>query len=44
MLGFCFDELMLRWYKKLCRYYFEIAPDATGSYVNAYRDIWDDGS
>ena len=42
MLDFCFDAQMLRWYKKLCRYYFEIAPAATALYVNAYRDMWDD--
>lgn len=42
MLDFCFDEQMLLWYKKLCRYYFEIDPAATVSYVNAYRDMWDD--
>ena len=42
MLDFCFDAQMLRWYKKLCRYYFDIDPAATVSYVNAYRDMWDD--
>jgi hypothetical protein len=42
MLDFCFNEQMLLWYKKLCRYYFEIDPAATVSCVNAYRDIWDD--
>jgi hypothetical protein len=28
-------------YKKLCRYYFAIDPEATVSYVNAYREMWD---
>ena len=42
MLDFCFDPAMLRLYKKLCRYYFEIDPKATASYVYAYRDMWDD--
>ena len=42
MLDFCFDPEMLRLYKKLCRYYFAINPDATVSYVNSYRDMWDD--
>ena len=42
MLDFCFDAQILLWYKKLCRYYFEIDPAATVSYVNAYRDMWDD--
>ncbi|MBI5057566.1 MAG: hypothetical protein HZB61_13210 [Nitrospirae bacterium] len=42
MLDFCFDEQMLLWYKKLCRYYFEIDPAAAASYVTIYRDMWDD--
>ncbi len=41
MLDFCFDEGMLALYKKLCRYYFPIAPDATVSYIKAYREMWD---
>ena len=42
MLDFCFDAAMVRLYKKLCRYYFEIDPRATISYVHAYRDMWDE--
>ncbi|MGP8323527.1 MAG: hypothetical protein ACT6FG_05995 [Methanosarcinaceae archaeon] len=42
MLGFCFDDGMLRLYKKLCRYYFKIDPVATASYVYAYREMWDE--
>ena len=42
MLDFCFDSAMLSLYKKLCRYYFAINPEATVSYVNAYRDMWDE--
>jgi len=42
LLDFCFDPAMLRLYKKLCRYYFEIDPEATASYVYAYREMWDD--
>lgn len=41
MLDFCFDDEMLRLYKKLCRYYFKIDPVATASYVYAYREMWD---
>ena len=41
ILDFCFDPEMLRLYKKLCRYYFAIDPNATVSYVNSYRDMWD---
>ena len=42
MLDFCFDSAMLCLYKKLCRYYFKINPEATASYVYAYRDMWDE--
>ena len=41
MLDFCFDHDMLMLYKKLCRYYFDIDPEATGSYVHTYREMWD---
>jgi hypothetical protein len=30
--------------KKLCRHYFKINPEATASYVYAYRDMWDEKS
>lgn len=42
MLDFCFDPSMLILYKKLCRYYFKIDPEATAFYVYAYRDMWDE--
>ena len=42
MLDFGFDPAMVHLYKKLCRYYFEIDPRATASYVHAYRDMWDE--
>ena len=42
MLDFCFDPGMSSLYKKLCRYYFDIKPAATVSYVNAYREMWDE--
>ena len=42
MLDFCFDDGMLVLYKKLCRYYFAIDPEATVSYVHAYREMWDE--
>ena len=41
MLDFCFDDGMLALYKKLCRYYYAIDPEATVSYVHAYREMWD---
>jgi hypothetical protein len=43
ILDFCFDPAMLRLYRRLCRYYFTIDPQATVSYVNAYREMWDEG-
>jgi len=42
MLDFCFDDEMLVFYKKLCRYYIDIDPEATASYVQAYREMWDE--
>ena len=42
MLDFCFDDGMLMLYKKLCRHYFDINPQAAVSYVHAYREMWDE--
>jgi len=42
MLDFCFDDRMLALFKKLCRYYYQIDPIATASYIYFYRDMWDD--
>ncbi len=44
MLGFCFDEGMVVQYKELCRCYFAIDPEATASYVQMYREMWEEGS
>ncbi len=41
ILDFCFDADVLILYKKLCRYYFDIDPVATVSYINFYREMWD---
>jgi len=41
ILDFCFDADMLLLFKKLCRYYFTINPLATASYINIYREMWD---
>jgi hypothetical protein len=40
ILGFCFDDNMLLLFKKLCRHYYTIDPVATGEYVYAYKDMW----
>ncbi len=42
MLDFCFDDRILVLFKKLCRYYYAINPEATASYVYSYRDMWDE--
>ena len=42
MLDFCFNDKMLLLFKKLCRYYFFIDPQATAEYINLYRELWDD--
>jgi len=41
MLDFCGHNNMLLLYKKLCRYYWEINPEATAIYINFYREMWD---
>jgi hypothetical protein len=42
MLDFCFDERILLLYRSLCRYLFDIDPEAATAYVNAYREMWDE--
>jgi hypothetical protein len=41
LLDFCGDENVLLLYKKLCRYYWDINPQATADYINFYRETWD---
>lgn len=41
LLDFCGYEPVLRMYKNLCRYYWDIDPAATADYINAYREYWD---
>ena len=41
MLDFGFDDRILVLFKKLCRYYYAIDPEATASYVYSYREMWD---
>ncbi len=38
LLDMCFDENILILYKKLCRYYFDINPQATKDYVMYYYE------
>lgn len=42
MLDFCFHDKMLLLFKKLCRYYYLIDPQATVEYINLYRELWED--
>ena len=42
MLDFCFDENILLLYRKLCRYLYDIDQETTASYINAYRELWDE--
>ena len=42
--GDCADNEVLLLFRKLCRYYWEINPQATADYVNFYRRMWDDDS
>ena len=42
MLDFCFDDKILQLYRRLCRYLFDIDPEAATAYVNAYREMWDE--
>ena len=37
-----FDDEALDVFKKLCRYYFEIDPQATAEHIMIYRDLWGD--
>lgn len=41
LLDFCGNEPALQLYRRLCRYYWDIDPAATASYVEAYRKTWD---
>ena len=44
VLDFCFDADMLLLFKKLCRYYFTINPQATAFYIHTYCEMWDNNS
>ncbi len=41
LLDFCSHPSALQLYRRLCRHYFEIDPEATVFYVEAYREMWD---
>jgi hypothetical protein len=41
LLGFCGHDAALMLYRRLCRHYWQFNPEATVSYINAYREMWD---
>ncbi len=41
LLDFCFDEKLLTLYRRLCRYYWNINPQATANYIDYYREMYD---
>ncbi|MDR1678641.1 MAG: hypothetical protein LBR81_02575 [Prevotellaceae bacterium] len=42
MLDFAGDEKILALYRKLCRYYFDINPQATTEYIQLYKEMYDE--
>jgi hypothetical protein len=44
ILDIACSEKGLLLYKKLCRYYWDINPNATALYINSYREMWDEES
>ncbi|MCI9078540.1 MAG: hypothetical protein HFH68_06375 [Lachnospiraceae bacterium] len=42
LLYFTGDEKMLDLYKKVCRTYLYIYPSCIKSYIDAYREMWED--
>lgn len=42
LLDNCGNDKVLSLFKKLCRYYWDIDPEATAFYIQSYREIWDD--
>jgi len=41
MLDFADNEEILTSYRKLCRYYLNINPQATAEYIQAYKELYD---
>jgi hypothetical protein len=41
LLDFCGYAPVLLMFRRLCRYYWDIDPSATASYIDAYRRCWD---
>ena len=41
MLDFADNEKILASYRKLCRYYYNINPQATAEYIQSYKEMYD---
>ena len=41
MLDFADNEKILASYRKLCRYYYSINPQATAEYIQSYKEMYD---
>lgn len=41
LLNFACDEKILRLYKRVCRYYFDVYPSCIRDYIEAYWEIWE---
>ena len=41
LLDVCSTPAAVDLYRRLCRHYWDIDPNATASYVHAYREMWD---
>ena len=44
LLGFAESDEGLRLSKKLCRHYWDLDQEATGSHIQGYREMWDEDS
>jgi hypothetical protein len=42
LLDFAGDERILALYRKLCRYYYGINPQATANYIQFYKELYDE--
>ena len=41
LLDFADNEKILTSYRKLCRYYYNINPQATAEYIQSYKELYD---
>ena len=44
LLDFCFDEDVLYLYRTLCKYYYDVNPQATIDYIDYYKEMYDQKS